>query len=412
MSRRGDRLVHGLTGLPYSRLHFERAADRFDPVANPGGYIGLCVAENLLTWDLLEPRLNGRRHMDERSAGYGGIVGAERFRSGVAALFEERIFGRPVDPSDLAVLAGAGTVLESLFYAIGDPGDGVLVPTPGYGGFWLDLEARDDLVIVPVHTPPEDGFRLSTDLLDAAFDSADRPVRALLFTSPDNPLGRVYGAEDVEMFARWTEARGIHLVVDEIYALSVFGETPFTSIGRVRRELGPYIHVVWSFSKDFGVSGLRAGVLVTENREVLEAARVQSMWGAVSGDTQSVLASILLDREWRDTYLAESRARLGRSYAATADALRAGGIPFTPAAGGFFVLIDLRAWLDEPTWEAERRLWHRLLDETNVNLTPGEACRVSEPGFMRLVYTVEPPSTVEIAIRRVGSALGRRVVSS
>jgi aspartate/methionine/tyrosine aminotransferase len=61
------------------------------------------------------------------------------------------------------------------------------------------------------------------------------------------------------------------VVFDEIYALSVFGDRPFTSCATVLPSLGEHVHIVWAFSKDFGASGLRCGVLVSENEAVNRA---------------------------------------------------------------------------------------------------------------------------------------------
>jgi 1-aminocyclopropane-1-carboxylate synthase len=305
----------------------------------------------------------------------------------------------------IAVLAGAGSVLEGLFHALGDPGDGVLVPTPSYAGFWPDLETRDELAIVPVHTASADGFRLTTAALDRAMTTAGRPVRSLLFTSPDNPLGRVYSAAEVDEVLRWGEAAGIHVVVDEIYALSVFGSTPFTSCASLRSSLGDRIHVVWAFSKDFAASGLRCGVLVSENEAVLAAVDALAEWACCSGDTQFLLGEMIADDAWVGAYLAGMRARLGGAYRAVAAALEAERIPFVPAEAGFFLLVDLRRFMGEPTWDAERALWRRLLDEINVNLTPGAACRIAEPGFMRLCFGSVPSDTAVHAVRRIGGVL-------
>jgi hypothetical protein len=35
------------------------------------------------------------------------------------------------------------------------------------------------------------------------------------------------------------------------------------------------------------------------------------------------------------------------------------------------IWVDLRRYLEAPTWEAEQKLWHRLADEQRVILTPG-----------------------------------------
>jgi aspartate/methionine/tyrosine aminotransferase len=77
-----------------------------------------------------------------------------------------------------------------------------------------------------------------------------------------------------------------------------------------------------------------------------------------------------------------------------------------PAEAGFFVLVDLRRFLSSPTWEAEDQLWRRILNETRVNLTPGSACHVGEPGFFRLCYAGLPTETVEVGVQRIAQLLG------
>ena len=138
----------------------------------------------------------------------------------------------------VAVLAGAGSVLEILFHALADPGDGVLVPTPSYAGFWPDLETRDELSIVPVHCPSDDGFRITVGRLEQARRAAGRPVRALLFTSPSNPMGTVFEPADLAGVLAWAEEVGIHVVFDEVYALSVFGDRRSPAAPRCGRAWG------------------------------------------------------------------------------------------------------------------------------------------------------------------------------
>ncbi len=389
----------------YLVAHFERVDDLWSP-ANPDGYIPMAIAENKLVWDLLEPRLTAPRAVPQSALEYDDMIGSRRLRSQVAAFVGERIVGRMVAPEQVAVLGGSGSVLELLFYAIADPGESVLVPTPSYTGFWADLETRNELHIVPVHATSGDGFALSIDHFEAAYAAAPTPVRALLYTSPSNPLGRVYSAGELEEVLGWAESKGIHLVLDELFALSVFGETSFVSGTSLRPVLGEQVHLVWAVSKDLAASGLRCGVLVTENQAVMQAVDGLAYWACVSGDTQHLVGELLSDREWMDGFLAENRRRLGAAYRAATETLADAGIPFLPADAGFFFLIDVRPFLPEVTWEAEEELWRRILEEANVNLTPGAACRNGEPGFMRLVFAAAPPAAVREAVGRLRGVLG------
>lgn len=405
LSKRGALLASQSPLAGYIVEHFARVAERDSGGGAAPEYVPLCIAENSLLKDRVLARLEAASAAPKRVLGYDAMVGAEAFREQLAAFMGRTFLGRVFAADQIAVLAGAGTVLEHVFYGLADPGDAVLVPTPSYAGFWSDLETRDELHVVPVHTSSDEGFKLSVRRLEAARNSTDRPVKALIFTNPDNPRGSVASPQEIELVLGWAEDHGIHVVFDEIYALSVFGTTPFTSVAATRPSLGSHVHIAWAFSKDFGASGLRCGVLVSENEALLAAVNGLAYWGAVSGHTQWILGQMISDSAWIDGYCDELRQTLGSVHARVKAALHSVGIPSIEAGAGIFVLCDLRGFLTEPTWEAEHALWRRILDEANVNITPGSACRIEEPGFMRLCYAAEPTESVLVAIERLGKVL-------
>lgn len=388
----------------YVFVHRDRRGAGYDPERNPDGYIGLCVAENSMMWDHLAPWMSGPYVMTPDVTGYGDMRGSPDLREVVADLVSERIFGRRVDPDWIVTMAGAGAVLEALFHAIADPGEGVLVPTPSYAGFWPDVEARNHLHVVPVERDPDNGYALTTDLLDRAVDRAPMPVRTLLYTNPDNPLGDVASAEQVGEIVAWCRSRGLHLVSDEIYALSVFGDgVEFSGAGST--PLGDDVHVVWGASKDFAMSGLRCGVLVTENALLREVMSGTSMWSSVSTHTQRILAEMWADRPFVEEFVATNRTRLEERYRSLSGYLTDAGIGHHAASAGFFTVVDLRPYLSEPNWEAETLLWRRLLDRTNVNLTPGSACRSPQPGLFRLCFASVSDAALKEGVSRIADHL-------
>ncbi|MEL7369560.1 MAG: aminotransferase class I/II-fold pyridoxal phosphate-dependent enzyme, partial [Myxococcota bacterium] len=365
LSTRARALNESSPYAPYLRAHFERV-EQAHSSERPNGYVGLCVAENRLLWPDLSARVARTSPPPPTALGYDAMVGAMSFRERLASFLGERVFGRPVKPENLAALAGAGAVLELLFFALGDPGDGVLVPTPSYAGFWPDLEARDGLRIVTVPTSSGEDFRLTPEQLDRALAAADRPIRALLFTTPDNPLGRVYTRAEVQAVLDWADSNGLHVVFDEVYALSVFGSTPFTSAASLGKALGDRVHIVWAFSKDFGASGLRCGVLLSENEDVLQTVNQLSYWAACSGQTQHTLGEIVADTAWVEAYIQKLQQTLRTGSEDLSTRLNQHGIPFIPSDSGIFVVLDLRRYLREPTFEGEAELWQRLMDNANL----------------------------------------------
>lgn len=397
LSSRGNEMVSG-GFASYIDAHVAR---KDDP-----GYVSLAIAENLQMFDLLGPRLESFPPVPPRVVGYDDNAGRQVLREAVAGLLGDRLFGRAIDPAHVGVLSGASAVLEAMAFVLGDPGDGVLVPTPSYAGFWPDLGARAGLEVVAVPTTAEDGYRLTPDMLDRARADAGRPTPVLLLTNPDNPRGQVRDADEVEALVAWAEDRRVHVIADEVYGLTVFGEgADFHSVGRLRPSLGEYLHVVWAVSKDFGMSGLRCGVVVTEHEALRNAIELQGIWTGVSSIAQHAIAAMLADDGWVDTYLDAMRDRLGALATTVSRTLADAAVPHLPPTAGFFVLCDLRGWLEAPTFEAEHRLWQRVLDEAGVNLTPGSALRAPEPGLFRLCYAANPPEVVVDAVGRVAEVL-------
>ena len=103
--------------------------------------------------------------------------------------------------------------------------------------------------------------------LEKAYSSASCPIKALVLANPHNPLGRCYPKTALEECLRFCHRRKIHLISDEIFALSTFESPdlpeaiPFTSaLSLDATALGcdpSLIHVVWSTSKDFGSAGIK-----------------------------------------------------------------------------------------------------------------------------------------------------------
>ena len=194
LSTRGAKLAAESPMADYIVEHFARVGeDQKGLTSRDGaqGYVPLCIAENSLLKHRVLERMDAVPLAPTRVLGYDAMVGAEPFREELSSFMERTFLGRRFAADQIAVLAGAGTVLEHVFYALGDPGDAVLVPTPSYAGFWTDLETRNDLRIIPVHGRSEEGFELRIERLEEALMAADRPVKALLFTNPDNPRGSV-----------------------------------------------------------------------------------------------------------------------------------------------------------------------------------------------------------------------------
>ncbi|MGB6162235.1 MAG: aminotransferase class I/II-fold pyridoxal phosphate-dependent enzyme [Pseudonocardiaceae bacterium] len=387
--------------------HFRAQADPYHPERNPGGYLNLGTAESRLVWDLLEPRLVAPRPMRAQDTHYAPLHGGAELRKAIA-VFLARCWRTAVDPENLVVVSGVTAALDVIASALCDPGDAIIVPAPYYSAFEVNLVGRSGARLIRAPRESAGGFQLDAAVIDRALEGARRDgvtVRAVVLTSPDNPVGHVYPARTLREV--WEVARryDVDLIVDEIYANSVFGPDPFIA------ALDPAVgapadrtHVVWGFAKDFGLSGFKVGVLHTGHPEVRAAARALAYFTPVSTDTQFVVRELLADEDWVDGFIAEHRRRLGCSYDQVARLLTEWGIPYVAAGAGFSVWMDLGGWLEMPTFAAEQALWHSIWEATRVNILPGGVFACADPGWFRLCHPTGP-AVVREAITRLGRYL-------
>lgn len=386
--------------------HFRAEADPYHPDHNPDGYLNLGTAENRLMWDLLEPAVTAPRTLRAEDMRYAPLHGSAPLRAATAELLS-LTWRVPVDPDDLIVVSGATAALDIAATVLCDPGEAIVVPAPYYSAFDTDLTGRSGARIVPAPMAADQGFRLDASAIDAAITAArgqGTVVRAITLASPCNPTGRVHTAAELRAVMAVAQRHGADVIADEIYANSVFGRESFVSMLDPEVRGGVRTHAVWGFAKDFGLSGLKVGVLHTSDPRTRAAAQALAYFAPVSTDTQALLCGLLADHAWAHGFLRQNRHRLGESYRAAAELCAAQGIPHAPAAAGFSLWLDLSSWLPAPGFAEERLLWERIFDKTRVNILPGREFACPEPGWFRLCHVTEP-DLVREGITRIGELL-------
>jgi len=429
-SKRGRAAVHLLP----SYLADARAVEQYSP-SNPAGALQLGVAESQLLEDWLVPALNTMPPLSADAIYYQPTPGRADFKASFAAYVEELCGlekGR-LDTDGLVVGAGCNAVLENLCFTLADAGDAILIPKPYYAAFEFDTVARAGLSVVGVDTEsyhPEidhtsgSGSGSSSQLdpamyypnaaaLDAAYERAalrGSPPKILLLSHPMNPLGVCYPASTVQECIEWCRERQVHLISDEIYAGSVYGETFESALTLAGPSLGPYVHWVYALSKDFCLSGLRVGVAYSENPEIRLPLQKLNDLCQISSQTQIWTASALDRRmddasseKWVTAFRRENHQRLQARCDAVSALLDKYQIPYLAPTAGLFLWMDLSQYLPvtgTPS-ERERALYLELVQQFGLLLTPGDSMRNERPGFFRCVFTAASEDEFAVALQRL-----------
>ena len=125
--------------------------------------------------------------------------------------------------------------------------------------------------------PQNDDYRYTADDLMAFF--ADKDIQQLMLINPDNPSGNFIPKADVLRLSAWCEERGIRFVVDESFVDFCTDYATSSLLSDDILEAHPYMVVMKSISKSYGVPGLRLGILASADKELItRIKKAVSIW--------------------------------------------------------------------------------------------------------------------------------------
>jgi aspartate/methionine/tyrosine aminotransferase len=279
-------------------------------------------------------------------------------------------YGLACDQTWIVVTCGASAGLAAVILALTAPGEGVLVPDPGYPAY---AKLVQNLGRVP-HRYLAARVDLAPD--PAAIEASIRPGdRMLLWNSPSNPLGFVATRAVTETIAEFARRHRLALVSDEVYEDLVY-EGVHSSPMQTSVKNTVTLH---SFSKSYGMAGWRVGYVLALPSLAKEIARAHwSLAMSVSAVGQAAALGALAAPA---SYLPEVRSTLRRNRDRVCDRLSDYGIPHRRPNGAFFVWLDISA-----TGRSAAEFVSQCLEENAVALTPGTAFGPGGEGFVRLSF--------------------------
>ncbi|KAJ9608726.1 hypothetical protein H2200_006497 [Cladophialophora chaetospira] len=387
-----------------AKLHAIRSHcfhNQYDPITNPKGIVALAIAENKLMRREIVDHINSHMNITPWHLTYGhGPAGSHELRKAIADFVGE-VFqpSMKIDESHVAVCNGAGSAVDDLSFCLGEPGDGILVGRPLYVGFFPDIEARAKIKPVLVwfgETNPTSAEAVAcyeTALHES--NAAGVKIRAILLSSPHNPLGRPYETDFLLGILRLCSKHSIHLISDEVYAKSQFpskdipNPPPFVSV--LSFDLEKYInpalvHVIYAMSKDFCANGTRIGAVISpSNGQVLKAFRAVASFTRASQLAEHAWLNLLQDKPFQKWYFPLLQQRMTDAYEFTTAFLRKHGIPYSAASVTSFVWIDLRRYLREDSLVAEIELNERMANG-GVWIAMGASFASEKNGNFRITF--------------------------
>jgi aminotransferase len=191
-----------------------------------------------------------------------GLVGGYSETAGLPILREEIVKKLKRDnnidasTSQIVVTVGAIEGLSAAVMALVDAGDEVIFPSPTYSTHIRQvIIASGKPIFVP--TIEEEGFQLD---LEGIKNAITPKTKAILYCSPSNPTGTVFGEKELRKLAEIALENNLMVITDEAYEYFVYDGEKHFSIASIP-EMRKNVVSCFTFTKTYAMTGWRIGYL-------------------------------------------------------------------------------------------------------------------------------------------------------
>ncbi|MCE4956445.1 aminotransferase class I/II-fold pyridoxal phosphate-dependent enzyme [Macrococcoides caseolyticum] len=318
---------------------------------------------------------------------YGVFRGKATLKSAIKTFYKE-VYDVELDPDkEICILYGTKSGLVHLPTCVIEPGEGVLLPNPGYTDYLAGVKlARGEHYELKLY--PENNYLPD---FDQVVHETLENTKLIYLNYPSNPTGavatRAFFDETIERFAG-TDTRIVH---DFAYAAFGFdSKNPSILQSPGAKDIAIEIY---SLSKGFNMSGVRVGFAVG-NAEIIENLNYYQdhtqvgMWGAIQDGATAAL-------NLGETFLNEQSELFRKRRDKVCAALKQADIPFHPMQGGIFLWVKV-----PPEFKSESYV-DFLLKSQSILVTPGIPFGSLGDDYIRVSLAVEDAALDEFIQRIV-----------
>lgn len=311
---------------------------------------------------------------------FDAVASWYRARHAIALRREEILLAPSVMPSlSIAVNAFAGE------------GEGVMIQPPVYNHFFDTVEENGRVIVpAPLKRAPTGVWEMDLDGMEKAAEAAERSgthLRAILVSSPHNPVGRVWSAPELDALLDFARRRSLAVFCDEIHSDIILGERPFISLARVEGNKAKGLIVLSGPNKTFNLAGLHISQAIVRDAETRETMRrAISAAGYSQPNVFSLVAATAAYREgglWLDELIAYLQGNHRFLLEFLSRELPEIGV--SRLEGSYLAWLDLHALLARRgEGSDEKPIAARLEESGRVKLSAGSGFGAAGAGYLRL----------------------------
>ncbi|EON3525380.1 bifunctional maltose regulon transcriptional repressor/cystathionine beta-lyase MalY [Escherichia coli] len=310
-----------------------------------------------------------------------GVFGYSRwkndeFLAAIAHWFSTQHY-TAIDPQSVVYGPSVIYMVSELIRQWSETGEGVVIHTPAYDAFYKAIEGNQRTVMPVALEKQPDGWFCDMGKLEAVL--AKPECKIMLLCSPQNPTGKVWMCDELEIMADLCERHGVRVISDEIHMDMVWGEQPHIPWSNVAR--GDWA-LLTSGSKSFNIPALTGAYGIIENSSSRDA-YLSALKGRDGLSSPSVLALTAHIAAYQQgaPWLDALRVYLKDNLTYIADKMNAA----FPELNWQIPQSTYLAWLDlRPLNIDDNALQKALIEQEKIAIMPGYTYGEEGRGFVRL----------------------------
>jgi cystathionine beta-lyase len=318
----------------------------------------------------------------------------------------QRKFNWRIEPEWIVFTPGVIPAIHAAVKALTHPGDEIILQEPVYYPFFGTVKGNGCQIATNRLKFINGQYEMDFADLESKFTPgggmhrAASRARAIVLCNPHNPIGRLWGKEDLIKLGNIVIGHGATVISDEIHCELLFKGYTHTSFATLSKEFEQNCIVCMAPSKTFNLAGLSASSIIIPNKKLRtlfnEAASGMAHSVNVFGLT-AMEAAYRYGDEWLEQLLDYLQANLDFTLAYFAE-----NIPkITPVKpqGTYWLWLDCRALgLDD---DALNRF---MKEQAKVGLDDGPMFGAGGSGFQRMNIAC-PRSILAEALGRIEKAV-------
>lgn len=291
--------------------------------------------------------------------------------------------GLEYGPQEVIISCGAKHTLFNAIFALCDPADEVIIPSP-YWVSYPEMVKLADALPVFVKTEEGKGFKMSGDDLKRAITEK---TKAVIINSPSNPTGAVYEREELEEIAHIAEEHSIYIISDEIYEKLIYQGRSHISLAALSPRVKELTITINGVSKSYAMTGWRIGYGAGPEEVISAMGRIQSHTTSnpTSISQKAAVEAILGSQEEVEMMVREFGQRRDFMVSRLNEI---DGVSCSLPMGAFYTFPNVKGLLskrfDGDVISTSLNMANLLLDAVRVAVVPGG--EFGAPGFLRLSY--------------------------